>query len=112
MKRFHLIFAIFTFTVLLNFQIAQVEATVTTPYMLPSGRGYTSAVWDGSNAYIFGGQYGPSDYLDDIVRFTPPWPVGGVVTPVNKLAIFAPCIALAGLIAAVSTVYIFMKRKD
>jgi len=84
--------------------------TVTTlTSKLPSTRWSTSAVWDGSHAYIFGGHY--VSYLGDIVRFTPPWPVGGVVTPVNKLVIFAPYIALAGLIAAVSTVYVIRRRK-
>lgn len=38
--------------------------------------------------------------------------VGGVVAPVNKLMILAPYIALAGLIAAVSTIYIIRKHKD
>jgi hypothetical protein len=41
-----------------------------------------------------------------------PAPVGGVVTPVNKLEILTPYIALAGLIVAVSTVYVMRKRKD
>ena len=39
-------------------------------------------------------------------------PVGGVASPVNKAEIIAPYIALAGLIAAVSTVYIIKKRRD
>jgi hypothetical protein len=39
-------------------------------------------------------------------------PVGGFLVPVNKLAVITPYIALAGLIAAVSTVYIIKKRKD
>ena len=38
-------------------------------------------------------------------------PVGGVVTPVNKIAILAPYLALAGLIIAVSSVYVIKKRK-
>ena len=41
-----------------------------------------------------------------------PATVGGLVTPVNKLEILTPYIALAGLIAAVSTVYIIRRRKD
>ena len=44
-------------------------------------------------------------------QITPP-PVGGVASPVNKAEIIAPYIALAGLIAAVSTVYIIKKRRD
>lgn len=39
-------------------------------------------------------------------------PVDGVTTPTNKLEILTPYIVLAGLIAAVSTVYIIKKRKD
>ncbi len=39
-------------------------------------------------------------------------PVGGVSSPVNKLAILTPYIALAGLITAISTVYVIKRRKD
>ena len=39
-------------------------------------------------------------------------PVGGVASPVNKLEILTPYIALVGLIIAVSTVYVIKKRKD
>ena len=38
--------------------------------------------------------------------------VGGLTTPTNKLDIITPYMALAGLIAAVSTVYVIKKRKD
>ena len=38
--------------------------------------------------------------------------IGGVTTPVNKIEILTPYIALAGLIAAVSTVYVIKRRKD
>ena len=38
--------------------------------------------------------------------------VGGISTPVNKLEILTPYIALAGLIAAVSAVYVIKRRKD
>ena len=50
--------------------------------------------------------------------FEPNWqplfanPVGGVITPVNKLALATPFLALAGLIAAVSTVVAVKKRRD
>jgi hypothetical protein len=37
---------------------------------LPSGRYGTSAVWDGTNAYIFGGSDG-SNRLNEIVRYNP-----------------------------------------
>ncbi|MCX6660729.1 MAG: hypothetical protein NTX81_10245 [Candidatus Bathyarchaeota archaeon] len=41
-----------------------------------------------------------------------PRPVGGVVTPTNKLDIVAPFAALAGLIVAVSAVVVVKKRRD
>ncbi|MFC1505745.1 hypothetical protein ACFLQ6_01600 [Thermoproteota archaeon] len=51
--------------------------------------------------------------LKAAVTQTPePPPVGGLVTPTNKLAILTPYIALAGLIIAISTVYVLKKRKD
>jgi hypothetical protein len=39
-------------------------------------------------------------------------PVGGITTPVNKTEILTPYLALAGLIAAVSTAYVIKKRKN
>ena len=39
-------------------------------------------------------------------------PVGGHVMPINKIVILTPYLALAGLIAVVSTVYIIKMRKD
>jgi hypothetical protein len=39
-------------------------------------------------------------------------PVGGYVVPSNKLAVLAPYIVLAGLIAAVSAVYVIKRRKN
>jgi len=39
-------------------------------------------------------------------------PVGGVASPVNKLEMLTPYLALAGLIMAVSTVFIIRRRKD
>jgi len=39
-------------------------------------------------------------------------PVGGLVMPINKLEILTPYLALAGLIAAISTVYLIKRRKD
>ncbi|MGB6681557.1 MAG: hypothetical protein WBF08_09595 [Candidatus Bathyarchaeia archaeon] len=41
-----------------------------------------------------------------------PAPVGGVASPINKLEILTPYITLAGLIIAVSTVYVIKRRKD
>ena len=39
-------------------------------------------------------------------------PVGGVVMPTNRLAITAPYLALAGLVAVVSTVVLVKRRRD
>jgi hypothetical protein len=41
-----------------------------------------------------------------------PAPVGGVASPINKLEILTPYIALAGLIVALSTVFVIKRRKD
>jgi hypothetical protein len=41
-----------------------------------------------------------------------PAPVAGVVVPKNTLEILTPYIALAGLVAAISTVYVIKRRKD
>ncbi len=38
-------------------------------------------------------------------------PVGGISSPINKLAILTPYIALIGLVAAISTIVIIKKRK-
>jgi len=38
--------------------------------------------------------------------------VGGVVSPVNKLGLAAPFLALAGLIVAVSAVVAVKRRRD
>jgi hypothetical protein len=38
--------------------------------------------------------------------------VGGVSTPTNKLEIIWPYLALTGLIAAISTVYVIKRRQD
>ncbi len=39
-------------------------------------------------------------------------PIGGITIPINTFAILTPYIALAGLILAVSTIYIIKRRKD
>lgn len=41
-----------------------------------------------------------------------PYAVGGITTPINKLELLTPYLALAGLIIAVSTVYIIKRRED
>lgn len=49
---------------------ATADPTVTTINALPSARAYTSAIWDGHAAYVFGGSDGASFY-DEIVRYDP-----------------------------------------
>ncbi len=50
--------------------------------------------------------------LKGAVTQEPATTVGGYVAPINKLALLTPYLALAGLIAAVSTVYVIKRRKD
>ena len=42
---------------------------------------------------------------------TPPVPVGGVAAAANKLAIIAPYIVLAGIVAVASAIYIKKRKK-
>jgi hypothetical protein len=42
---------------------------------------------------------------------TPPPPVGGVAAAANKLAIIAPYIVLAGIVAVASAIYIKRRKK-
>jgi hypothetical protein len=51
------------------------------------------------------------DEFDGTVHQTPPRPVGGHVAPVNKLAVLTPYFALAGLVAAVSTVVVIKRKR-
>ncbi|MFA5771798.1 MAG: PQQ-binding-like beta-propeller repeat protein [Thermoplasmata archaeon] len=59
-----------------------VESVTTLSTKLPNGRLDTSAIWDGSNAYIFGGG-DANGYLDQIVKFNPS--TGTVTTLSAKL---------------------------
>lgn len=67
-----------------------------------SGDGGTLAVRIGSGAttYVFDTGYSTIN------------PVGGFIIPVSKLEILTPYLALAGLIVAVSAVYVIKRRKD
>jgi len=70
-----------------------------------SGDGATLAV--GTSALTHG-----TAYLLSTGYSSGPRPVGGVLVPVNKLEILTPYIALAGLIAAVSTVVAVKRRRE
>ncbi len=53
-----------------------------------------------------------TDILDDIdVTVNQFLPVGGVTTPVNKIGVLTTYLALPGLIAVVSVVYVIKRRK-
>jgi hypothetical protein len=54
----------------------------------------------------------PNSYGDIILARTAYQPVGGVIKSANKFEMLIPYITLAGLIVAVSTVYIIKRRKD
>ena len=53
---------------------------------------------------------GPQEDLDNHFGNILPKPVGGVVMPVNKLEVLAPCLALAGSVTVVSTAVLVRKR--
>ncbi len=75
---------------------------------------HEDSIWimdaDGSNEYDLTPTR-PYANAADYQRLDYP-PVGGVASPVNKLELIAPYLALAGLIAAVSAVYVIKRRKD
>jgi hypothetical protein len=50
------------------------------------------------------------DPVESTVNQVTPAPVGGVSIPVNKLNIVTPYLALAGLVAVVSTIIVARKR--
>ncbi|MFC1506364.1 hypothetical protein ACFLQ6_04765 [Thermoproteota archaeon] len=56
---------------------------------------------------IFGGPVDPIEVTINQIAS-----VGGVTTPVNKTEILTPYLALAGLIAVISAVYVIKKRKE
>jgi N-acetylneuraminic acid mutarotase len=62
-----------------TFQVAPTTVLPVTS-VLPTAREYTSAVWDGTNAYVFGGFDGSTE-LSDIVAFTP---ATGAVTELSS----------------------------
>jgi hypothetical protein len=75
----------------------QGDTTIDFPVTVAPNRwGYWS---DGSDSYSF------EEYLNANVHQTEPIaPVGGFMEPVNKAAVFAPYLALFGLVAAVAVV--------
>ena len=51
--------------------LAHADSTTVMGAMLPSGRDGTSAIWDGSNAYVFGGLLPGNVATNQIVRYEP-----------------------------------------
>ena len=101
----NLILTIFTIFVILGFQITQVEATVRVlppPSVLPTPRGATTAIWNGNNAYIFGGF--ETWFLDDIVQFNP---ATGAVTLLSSPSVLPTARYGMSAIWDGSNVYIF-----
>ncbi|WP_455279212.1 hypothetical protein [[Eubacterium] cellulosolvens] len=70
----------------------------------PDGRSYYGTIGSWS-------QFQTQDIMIRAVVEESTLAVAGVLIPVNKLAIITPYIALAGLVAAISTVY-FIKKKE
>ncbi len=68
---------------------------------ITSGSNFPNALTDDPNA----------DVPDTPTRNYLGSPVGGVVTPVNKVMVLTPYLALVGLLAAISTVYLIRRRK-
>jgi hypothetical protein len=80
--------------------------------------GYKFVRWESSDLTI-GDPYSPSTTIEAAGHapvltaiYQKAQAVGGISTPINKIEILAPYIALAGLIIAVSTVYVIKRRQD
>jgi len=71
-----------------------------------------SAVIDTANGYAyFGTETAPGIVVKVETNRRPAAPVGGVFTPVNKLAILAPYLALIGLLGAVTVAVVTKRRR-
>jgi hypothetical protein len=79
-------------------------ATITVSSLIASNNGIT--LKDGEQVLV------EPQTVEVRIQQVEPAPVGGVVIPINSLKILAPYLTLAGLIIAVSTVYVLKKRKD
>jgi hypothetical protein len=92
------------------------------------GKGWLSFAWDISSVagqtihivlafdtFDLSRNTGPGWFVDDICvtgMTHPAAPVGGIMTPANNLEILAPYLALAGLVAVVSTVIVAKRKRD
>jgi hypothetical protein len=105
-----------------NYSLPQSNAPFSSPstatyYPAP---GYKFVRWEGYDLSI-GDPYSQSTTIEALGQNAPvltaiyqseATAVGGISIPINKLELIAPYLALAGLIAAVSTVYVIKRRKD
>ncbi|OGD54495.1 hypothetical protein A3K80_08825 [Candidatus Bathyarchaeota archaeon RBG_13_38_9] len=86
-------------------------------YVIEVNTDASNFLWcaQGQNPYP-GGRYImegiPDESADKAFRTYASAPVGGVVLPINKLVILTPYMAIAGLIIAVSAVYVMRRRKN
>jgi Kelch motif protein len=89
---------------IVRFDLATGQSTV--PYRLPNTRHFTSAVWDGYRAYIFGGVHpgGNPVWIDTITEFTPS--TGTVRDLPVKLPSVRCCTSAGWIASADSSAYI------
>jgi hypothetical protein len=80
------------------------DYVVTAELGVTDGVGIPATVESVSTHFTVGGNGCPN--------LVPCRPVGGVVMPTNTLAITAPYLALAGLLAVVSTVVLVKRKRD
>jgi hypothetical protein len=82
---------------------------------IPSIAVYASLVEFATDRAPNDGFYQVTSHFDsepNVFQDHDPAPVGGVTSPINKLVVLTPYLALAGVIAAVSVVYVIKRRKD
>jgi len=80
------------------------------PYLLDAKVVSISLSGDGGTLAV--GTVGSSAHLFDTGFRTPtPAPVGGILVPVNKLEVLAPCLALVGLVGALTAAIAIRRRK-
>jgi photosystem II stability/assembly factor-like uncharacterized protein len=76
---------------------------------------YSVHMLNPDEGWAVGGRWGDPD-MGTIFHYSDvgdqPTPVGGELISTKKLQVLIPYIALAGLIMALSTVYVFKRRKD
>jgi len=78
-------------------------------WVMINGQQYYLSTW-GLSSLVAGDA---SDYANYVVASPPPpAPVGGILTPVNKLEVLAPYLALLGLVGAVTVAVVVQRRRN